>query len=97
MKRWHEDEAVARREWRKHRRIHTERNKDYNLNRIGEDPFVVECDCDDQIGRFRKKDAYDCGKAGCMVCASHKFPKRQKSEKELAADDDFKRQLKELE
>lgn len=96
MKRWHQDEKIARREWRKHRRMHVQQKLDWNPNGVGQDPFVVDCKCDDQIGRFRKKDAYDCGRAGCMVCASHKFPYRQKTERELFYDKDFQQQLKDL-
>ena len=96
MKRWHQDEKITRREWRKHRRTHVEQNKDNSNLGIGKSPFVVECACDDQIGRFRKKDAYDCGKAGCMICASHKFPKREKTNGEVLSEVVFKEQLEEL-
>ena len=53
MKRWHQDLTIARREWRKHRRMHVESNKT-RVREVGQDPYEVDCPCDDQIGRFRK-------------------------------------------
>jgi hypothetical protein len=94
MKRWHEDERIARREWKKHRRMHVESNKD--RGKIGADPYVVDCECDEQIGRFRKKDAWDCGNTQCGVCHSDKFPKRSKHEHEILSELSFKEQLKEF-
>lgn len=96
MKRWHQDEKIARREWKKHRRSHVESNKSYS-RRIGVSAYVVDCECDEQIGRFRKKDAFDCGKVHCGVCHSDKYPKRTKHEHEIKADVAFKEQLKDIE
>lgn len=89
MKRWHEEYAVFHRQWKKHRKMHVESNK--NRLRVPGD-----CTCDDQVGRFRKRDAYDCGNSGCLICHSDKFPKRQLTEKEIVSDISFKEQLKDL-
>ena len=96
MKRWHEDLKIARREWRKHRRGHVESNKNRSSSRIGRDPYEVDCECDEQVGRFRKTDAYDCGNPRCGICHGNKYPKREKHEHELKSDISFKEQLKEI-
>lgn len=96
MKRWHQDYKITHREWLKHRRSHVESNKEYSRNRIGLDPQVVDCECDEQKGRFRKKDAFDCGNVQCRLCHGDKFPKREKHEHELKSDFDFKEQLREM-
>ena len=99
MKRWHEEYFITLREWRKHRRSHVEKNKD---GRVGygkydhppySDPYEVGCACDEQKGRFRKKDAWDCGNARCRICHSDKFPKRDKHEQERLSDLSFKEQV----
>lgn len=96
MRRWHQDSNVARREWRKHHKSHVESNKDNSFRRIGKDPYEVDCICDEQIGRFRKKDAFDCGNVRCGICHSDKYPKRTKHEHEIISDLNFKEQMKEL-
>jgi hypothetical protein len=94
MRRWHQDLTISRREWRKHHRSHVESNKD--RGKVGKDPYEVDCTCDEQVGRFRKKDAWDCGNSKCFLCSSHKFPKRTPHEQELISDLSFKEQLKEM-
>jgi hypothetical protein len=96
MKRWHEDYRITHREWKKHRRSHVESNIGNNNRRIGVSADVVDCECDEQKGRFRKKDAFDCGNPHCGICHSDKYPKRSKHEHELKSELDFKEQLKEL-
>jgi hypothetical protein len=100
MKRFHEEIAIALRNWRNHRRMHVESNKrspyDFGKDRIGQDPYIVDCECDDQIGRFRKKDAFDCGNTKCFICHSDKIPKRTLTEQEIIADIDFREQIKEF-
>lgn len=96
MKRWHQDYPIALREWRKHRRSHVESNKNNGGLRIGKDPYEVDCDCDEQVGRFRKKDAWDCGNTRCGICHSDKFPKRDLTPQELISDLSFKEQLREI-
>ena len=96
MRRWHEEVFITKRNWLTHRRFHVEAN----LARpkvIGGDPFVVDCECDEQMGRFRKKDAYDCGNTQCYMCHGDKFPKRTKTRQEEVADLSFKEQLSDLE
>jgi hypothetical protein len=96
MKRWHEDYKITLREWKKHRRSHVESNKTWTRNRIGVSAYVVDCECDEQKGRFRKKDAFDCGNPHCGICHSDKYPKRSKNNHELKSDVDYNEQLKEL-
>lgn len=100
MKRWHQDLKISLREWRKHRRIHVEGNKQsqyyYGGDRIGQDPFEVDCECDEQVGRFRKKDAYDCGHTRCYICHGDKLPKRDLTTQEIVSKLKFEEQLREL-
>jgi len=85
MKRWHEDYPRTYREWRKHYLSHVESN--INYNRIpGRDPYTIDCVCDQQKGRFRKMDAWDCGNPHCYLCHSDKYPVREKTRQELLAD-----------
>lgn len=95
MKRWHSEITISTRNWRNHRRMHVEGNK-RDSRRIGLDPYDVDCSCDNQIGRFRKKDAYDCGNTRCYVCHSDKLPKRSKHDQELMSELNFKEQMSEL-
>lgn len=96
MKRWHEDFPRTYREWRKHYISHVESNIDWNANRIGKSPYEIDCSCDKQIGRFRKKDAWDCGNTRCHLCHGDKFPVRYKTRQELRADLDFQEGLEEV-
>ncbi len=102
MKRWHEDWNVTRREWKEHRRFHVESNKERGVGygpsqrEPGSDPRDVDCVCDEQLGRFRKKDAHDCGRAGCQVCHADKFPKREITCQERVAELRFREQLREF-
>lgn len=107
MKRWHEDYyKVTLREWKEHRRSHVESNKnsgwryDRTLKQSvfaeGRDPYEVDCDCDEQKGRFRKKDAWDCGNTRCGICHGDKFPKRTKHDQELKSELSFKEQLRDF-
>ncbi len=48
------------------------------------------------LGRYRKRDAYDCGKTQCGLCHNDKFPKRELTRKENLAKFNYKEQLKEL-
>ena len=94
MKRWHEDWKVAYREWKKHRRIHVEINR--SRNRVGVSAYIVECECDEQVGRFRKTDAHDCGNPQCWICHGAKHPKRTRHEQEIKSEISFREQLREL-
>lgn len=95
MKRWHQDLAVTKRNWREHRKIHVESNKTWTRE-VGKDPYEVTCACDDQIGRFRKKDAWDCGHTRCYICHSDKLPKRSLHEQEQLAELNLREQVNEL-
>ena len=92
MKRWHDDFRISLREWKKHRETHVKMNKTFCAYRIGRSPYEVDCKCDDEIGRFRKKDAFDCGRARCGICHSSK-KYNLKTRKEIAADVAFREQL----
>jgi len=94
MKRWHEDRKVAYCEWKKHRRVHVEVNQ--YRSRVGVSAYVVECECDEQVGRFRKTDAYDCGNPQCWICHGDKYPKRSEHEQEIKSAISFREQLREL-
>lgn len=50
----------------------------------------------DDLGRFRKRHALDCGHARCGVCHSDKYPNRQKHEHEILSDISFREQLEAL-
>lgn len=98
MKRWHEEYKVFYRQWKIHRKSHVDNNKDRGgqRNRIGVDPYVVDCACDDQVGRFRKKDAWDCGNPRCGICHQDKFPKRDLTDQERKSSMKLKESLKDL-
>lgn len=89
MKRWHQEKSITCRNWKKHKKIHIQSNLD-KQKYPGQDPYQVDCVCDDQKGRFRKKDAYDCGKSKCQICHSYKFPKRLPTNKEIKSNWSFK-------
>lgn len=97
MKRWHEDFNISFREWRQHHRFHVEMNTGNVSKRIGIgiSPYKVDCICDTQIGRFRKKDAWDCGKPRCYMCHGQKLLKHKKH-CEKKSDLNFKEQLNDL-
>jgi hypothetical protein len=101
MRRWHEDQAVTRREWLRHRRDHVlfnmrgSQGDGPEQRPPGSDPREVDCPCDDQAGRFRKRRGLGCGRARCQVCHGYKFPKRMPTGKEREADRVFREQLRE--
>ncbi len=94
MQRWHREKHISLREFKKHRKAHVESNKD--RNRVSVSAFVVECKCDDQIGRFRKKDSGDCGNPKCLLCHGDKFPRRKRTQQEILSEVIMKEQLMEL-
>jgi len=96
MKRWHEDFPRTYREWKKHYISHVESNIYLSRNRVGKDPYEIDCVCDKQIGRYRKKDAWDCGNARCFMCHGDKFPKRELTYQERCADLKIKEGIEEL-
>lgn len=62
MKRYHEELARTQREHRFHlRHVHNWPKES------------VDCECELQAGRFRKKRALDCGKSGCLLCHYEKI------------------------
>lgn len=95
MKRWHEEYPRTYREWRKHYLSHVERNV-YDNRILGRDPYVIDCVCDQQKGRFRKTDAWDCGNPQCYICHSDKYPVREKTRQEMNADLKLKEGIQEI-
>jgi len=92
MRRWHSDLLRTIREWRKHRRGHTDFNK---MWRPSNDPQNIDCQCDEQPGRFRKHHAFDCGNPQCQICHSDKYPKRKPTLQEIKAHLNYKEQQQE--
>jgi hypothetical protein len=95
MKRWHQDYSRTHREWKKHYVSHVESNT-YDNRVMGRDPYKVDCVCDQQKGRFRKKKHLDCGVTQCFLCHSDKYPKRKKTRQELFSEIKFKEEKLEL-
>jgi hypothetical protein len=62
MKRYHEERARIRSEHRFHLRY---------VHHWPKEP--VDCECELQAGRFRKKKALDCGKTACLLCHYEKI------------------------
>jgi hypothetical protein len=85
MRRWHNDYPRTLREWKKHYLDHVASNVDSGGD-VGRDPFAIDCVCDAQKGRFRKKRAFDCGGSRCHICHADKYPIRKKSRRELIAE-----------
>ncbi len=83
MKRWHEDKARLERQRRLYRE-HVPEHPDHETEWV------------DEIGRYRKKKAMDCGKTHCFICHSDKFPRRCKHEHEIMSDLSFREQLKDM-
>jgi hypothetical protein len=85
VRRWHADYPITYREWKKHYLGHVESNLNF-AREVGKDPHDIDCDCDVQRGRFRKKRAFDCGKTRCRLCHADKYPRRQKARQEVLAE-----------
>lgn len=84
MRRWHEDYRITRAHWREHLKV----VHDYPRR-------PLDCECELQVGRFRKIGGHGCGKARCQLCHRekiHGIPTR----KELRGRLDFREQLREL-
>lgn len=98
MRRWHQDYATTFREWKKHHHNHVEQNKEWvgAGQPINYDPWVIDCPCDTQVGRFRKIDAFDCGNTRCYVCHSDKYPKRHPTWQEIQSDLELVEELEDL-
>ncbi len=92
MRRWHEDYARTLREWRKHYLDHVWNNVNFGRE-IGRDPYDIDCVCDMQKGRFRKRRAFDCGKTRCQLCHGEKYPRRERTRRELLAELKFREAL----
>ena len=92
MRRRHEDYPRTLREWKKHYLDHVERNV-YFGKEVGRGPYEVNCACDVQRGRFRKRRAFGCGKTRCLLCHGDKYPRREKTRQELFAELRFREGL----
>jgi len=73
MQRWHREKHIAKRHQREHLRFV------YNWP---EQP--VDCVCDRQIGRFRKRDGLDCGRPRCYLCHGYKLLKLKRRSDRIA-------------
>ena len=62
MQRYHEELPRTIREHRRHVR-----------EKHGWPKVPVTCICDLQTGRFRKRDAFDCGHSRCFLCHGEKL------------------------
>lgn len=62
MRRWHQDLKVTRAHWREHLTV----VHDYPRK-------PLDCQCELQVGRFRKIGGHGCGKAHCMLCHGDKI------------------------
>lgn len=91
MKCWHEDLPIMMREWKKYYNYHMRLNT--NHGDVGKSPSEIGCRFEKQKGRFRKKDAWDCGNPRCYICHWDKYCSRAKTKKETEADFSFKEQM----
>lgn len=94
MKRWHNDKTHTQREWKKYYKHRVESNK--WMSKVGKSPYEGLCSRDIQVGRYRKRKAFDCGNPQCYICHSDKFPKRDDTHQEVTNKLTFKEQLKEF-
>lgn len=90
MKRWHEDYPRTCREWRKRYLYHVKSNIESSREANPYEGFELE------KGRFRKRDAWDCGNVRCGICHSDKFPVRELTRPEILSDFRFKESLEDL-
>lgn len=95
MKRYAEETSRIHREWKKHWLSHVEQNLGWSKEHPY-DPFEIDCSCDTQKGRFRKRKAFDCGNTECYICHSDKYPKRDITYQEWISDLKFKEGLEEV-
>lgn len=80
MKRWHAESHKFEQQRRLNRRYISSRPDTHWV---------------DELGRYRKKHAMDCGNTQCRVCHGDKFPCRELHEDEIARDLKYKEQLRE--
>jgi len=95
MRRWVNDYFVTLRQWKLHRAMHVAIRNNYVSER-GEVPYDIDCQRDEQKGRFRKRDAHDCGRPRCMLCHCDKVPKRKPTLLEKKTAISFREQLTEI-
>jgi len=73
VKRWHEDYPRTRREWKKHHLSHVESN--LYRGEVGRDPYEIDCVCDVQKGRFRKRRAFGTPRSRSSWYRPEKYPR----------------------
>jgi hypothetical protein len=79
MRRWHQDLSVtSRQRWLQFHFVH--------------DGQATGCACDEQLGRFRKRRALDCGHSRCQLCHFDKIH-GIKSHRQLIEDLRFHEQV----
>jgi hypothetical protein len=78
--------------YRSHRqRLRAKREHEFHLRWVHRWPEeLVQCECEFQVGRFRKRKALDCGRPRCQLCGFHKvfsIPSHQDRIRELRFQD----------
>ena len=91
MKRYQEEKPRIEREWKK---FYKQRLEGHSKEWLDAHPEHVKQW--KQKGRFRKRDAWDCGNTQCYLCHYDKFPKRETTHQERQADLKFKEGRAEL-
>jgi hypothetical protein len=59
--------------WRAERHIAIKRRREHLSLVHGWPARPVECVCDRQVGRFRKRKALGCGRTRCFICHADKL------------------------
>ena len=83
------------RRWRSEKHIAIRRRREHLTLVHGWPERPVDCDCDRQLGRFRKRKALGCGRARCHLCHGDKLLGRARR-RDLAAALKLKEGLKTL-
>jgi len=95
MKRWHEEYARTYTQWRHHYVRHVEQNVEQFTGWdfvVYNDPWEIDCPCDEQKGRFRKMKGRGCPILHCTCQKRYDG----KSKAELIAKLNFKEEMEEL-
>lgn len=93
MKRYHQEIARTRKEWRKHLNVHYVSVRNIPNVKLED---TIDCPCDLQPGRFRKIKNNDCGHTRCYACHEYKYPKRELTPAEIRFEISYLEQLAEL-
>ena len=94
MKRWHQDYPRALKQWKIKRDQWIRDHWSEEVNVSPYDSVSEKIWGGDQVGRHRKRKAFDCGNTRCCICHGDKYPVRYSTKQEIIADMDYKEQLK---